>query len=411
MNTYNNSLGFYKTYYDDINWGADEKDSDNKKEFERKNQKITQSKLIDVEELPLVKFCKEEDAIELVTVYPGLLMGSGITHGSGREGEIKIGFYFDHTTGLPIIPGSSVKGTLRSVFPMDYLKNAKKEDKDEEKSILEAKAKACKEYLKNEINKIVKETGQTWSADHIETLERWLFGDNEAGKESQVAMSDRIVFYDAYPIRMLKGDNLPCLGLDFITPHSDPLKNPIPIQFLKVMPGLVYRFQFRWTRYVDEKNNLELTVKDLQTLFTVILKDIGIGAKTNVGYGQLLSIKEYLDNYGGEDQNVSSHAQSLDIGLAAEVSFSQSDEPQRYHIPPRCGDTIKLPVQIKAGRNDDDFRRIVFHTDPPNMIKGMKDKKGRFKDVETDGYSTATVRIRKDRRDEVDEIIEPKIKK
>src|SRR5690606_9438219 len=57
------------------------------------------------------------DRWELYTTYPGLLIGSGYQHESGGENEFKIGFFFDYTTGLPQIPGSSVKGVLRSSFP------------------------------------------------------------------------------------------------------------------------------------------------------------------------------------------------------------------------------------------------------------------------------------------------------
>ncbi|HAL64476.1 MAG TPA: hypothetical protein DCP10_02770, partial [Bacteroidales bacterium] len=55
------------------------------------------------------------------TTYPGLLIGSGYTHeaifDSKNEEAFKIGFFFDHTTGMPCIPGHSVKGVLRNAFP------------------------------------------------------------------------------------------------------------------------------------------------------------------------------------------------------------------------------------------------------------------------------------------------------
>ncbi|MDP3829957.1 MAG: RAMP superfamily CRISPR-associated protein, partial [Ignavibacteriaceae bacterium] len=54
------------------------------------------------------------DHFELTTIYPGLLIGSGYNHEIGnQENELKLGFFFDYTTGLPCIPGSSVKGVLR----------------------------------------------------------------------------------------------------------------------------------------------------------------------------------------------------------------------------------------------------------------------------------------------------------
>lgn len=405
MNTYNNGLRFYKTYYDNIDWGLDKKNAQNKRKFEEENTAITESKLKDGgSDLPLQQLCEDQAAIELVTMYPGLLMGTGITHGTGREGEIKVGFYFDHTTGLPVIPGSSVKGTLRSVFPLDYLKNAKKAKKDE-KEILKVKADACKDYLVTEINKIIEQ--KNWTVEHIEDFERWLFGDNEAGKESQIPMSERVVFYDAYPVRMLKGDDLSFMGLDFITPHKEPLKDPNPIQFLKVMPGLVYRFQFRWAEY--KKSDLHLTPDHLKQLFTVILQDIGIGAKTNVGYGQLLTKEDYLQNYGGKTNRGEGNLQPADDRPTRQSTDPGAPPP--LTVPPKGGEVLELKAKIKAGRKEGDPRRIVFHTQPKNMIKGMKDKKGRFADKETDSFVTLKVRIRRDRRDEVAEIIEPKAPK
>ncbi|MEZ4966913.1 MAG: RAMP superfamily CRISPR-associated protein [Saprospiraceae bacterium] len=62
---------------------------------------------------------KTEHSFRLKTTYPGLLIGSGYQHETGAEGELKLGFFFDHTSGLPVIPGSSVKGVLRSVFHKD----------------------------------------------------------------------------------------------------------------------------------------------------------------------------------------------------------------------------------------------------------------------------------------------------
>ena len=60
---------------------------------------------------------------ELKTTYPGALIGSGLVHGVGDDHEIKIGFQFDYVSGLPYIPGSSVKGILRSMFgKADYIK-------------------------------------------------------------------------------------------------------------------------------------------------------------------------------------------------------------------------------------------------------------------------------------------------
>lgn len=66
----------------------------------------------------------------LSTYYPGLITGIGMQHQTTlswtitEEGktitipELKLGMAFDYATGLPIIPGSSLKGVLRELFPI-----------------------------------------------------------------------------------------------------------------------------------------------------------------------------------------------------------------------------------------------------------------------------------------------------
>ena len=63
-------------------------------------------------------------SFSLKTKYPGLLIGVGNAHGSGGLGDIDLGFSFDYVTGCPYIPGSTVKGVLRSAFAHDeYIKS------------------------------------------------------------------------------------------------------------------------------------------------------------------------------------------------------------------------------------------------------------------------------------------------
>jgi CRISPR type III-B/RAMP module RAMP protein Cmr6 len=104
----------------------------------------------------------------------------------------------------------------------------------------------------------------------LESLKNEIFGNQEGeGKD---------VFYDAW-IDISKTPTNKFLAKDFITPHTNPLKNPTPLQFLKVLPRIGFNFQFSLNDGI-----LNSTQKEL--LFKKILLTIGIGAKTNVGYGQ-----------------------------------------------------------------------------------------------------------------------------
>lgn len=196
--------------------------------------------------------------INMKTTYPGLLIGSGYNHDTGLEGDFKIGFFFDYTTGMPIIPGSSVKGLLRSIFPNS------KDDED--------RRKEKKEY----INSILK---KQYNFDVLLRIEKEIF--EGTINNDKLPMNKRDIFYDAI---IIKADKR-IFEEDFLCPHGDnPLKNPTPLKFLKVLPEV--EFQFRFDLKGDKKNERILTSEEKENLFKRILLDLGIGAKTNVGYGQ-----------------------------------------------------------------------------------------------------------------------------
>lgn len=55
-------------------------------------------------------------AFQLVTTYPGLLIGMGNPHDAKLDAAVKLGFSFDYVTGLPYLPGSSLKGICVPAF-------------------------------------------------------------------------------------------------------------------------------------------------------------------------------------------------------------------------------------------------------------------------------------------------------
>ncbi|MCW1735720.1 type III-B CRISPR module RAMP protein Cmr6 [Anaerorudis cellulosivorans] len=241
-----------------------------------------------------VSFC-------LKTIYPGLLIGSGYTHEAifnnkeEKEEAIKIGFFFDHTTGMPYIPGHSVKGVLRNAFP-----NHKNEKFVEEKTetIIDYLGKKddelmvfFKEYLSSKFKNDNQDDAPSFSHKlFVELLGNIIFEGKEPcafNKKTnsleyrQIPIYKRDIFYDAY---FYEGNrNREFLGTDYITPHPNPLKNPNPIKFLKILPNVKIKFQF------DLKDNL-ISKELKKELFKKILLDFGIGAKTNVGYGKFTEV-------------------------------------------------------------------------------------------------------------------------
>ena len=198
---------------------------------------------------PLDKCIAPHD-FDMKTVYPGLLIGTGLSHSFGGKGEAKLGICLDYTTGMPYIPGSSVKGTLRSAFcDTEYIRNLL----PDEKSI------------------------------DIAELEARIFGNSidKDRKQYSVSANEQDTFYDAVITSTGK-----LLATDFITPHRQnkklmELAEPNPITMIRIRPGVKLKFQFHL------KETLGITPDQKLKIFQTILQDIGIGAKTNVGYGSL----------------------------------------------------------------------------------------------------------------------------
>ncbi len=145
---------------------------------------------------------------------------------------------------------------MRSVFPCSFSKA--------DKQFKEARTAYIHGLLNN-------------TAINVEELEAEIF----EGKDCE-SIYERDIFMDALITGVTANGMF--LGSDYITPHNDkPLKNPTPIMFLKLLPKVSITFTFRLNIGI-------ITAKQKKQLFECILKDMGIGGKTNVGYGQLVSI-------------------------------------------------------------------------------------------------------------------------
>ena len=223
-----------------LDWMQIKTNKANPRILKKRNARLTEGGLLHVIDKPL----ETKDVFSLEIVYPGLVTGIGINHEATIEGEFKLGMHFDWTWGMPVVYGSSVKGMLRSYF---------------------------KEFYKPK-------EGQPSAQDAIEDI-------FNGGKKS---IYKRDVFFDAVITKADKKGRILCS--DSITPHGDnPLKNPIPITFLKIAPGCQLEFRFRLvpTEIERDKKVLTLSPKEKLAIFKEILTTVGIGAKTNVGYGQL----------------------------------------------------------------------------------------------------------------------------
>jgi CRISPR-associated protein Cmr6 len=243
--------------------------------------------------------------------YPGLFTGSGYTHEYTKEDDkkdaFKTGFFFDHVTGMPCLPGHSIKGPVRAAFPKgdnDRYKNEKAKYIVQEiirPNISQKPEDLYKDYL----GKIGIENAGYSIELFVDLLSNIMFEgkkpvhyeDNKFHYQ-QMGLYEKDVFYDAYIVN--GGADGRFLDSDYITHHEHPLKNPNPVKFLKLAPGVGVKFQFKFS------DNL-LSAGQKESICKAILLDFGAGAKTNTGYGQFS--EEPFFEQGTQTNTVSSLAE------------------------------------------------------------------------------------------------------
>jgi len=297
-----------------------------------------------------------DEQFELTTVYPGLLIGSGYVHNVLGDDALKLGFFFDHTTGLPCIPGSSVKGVLRDACEKDegnyilsIIEELKSGERKAVKDEIEIKNIALSFY--EDVGKkqplfMKKEIGKNGVEKIIpsEFVKKVFIGEG-------IPIYKRDIFFDAFPIHSFN-DNGKFLANDYITHHEDPLKNPNPVQFLKVLPQVTFRFDFKLTdKGMDKDLKLEL--------FKQILLDLGIGAKTNVGYGQFTN------------------------ALKTDMNNSEKDIKSQHQKGNSSTKMQNIPFGVKLNKNEildakiidiiGDYYRFGFNKDDNDCIVSKKE--------------------------------------
>lgn len=260
----------------------------NKEIYDKNNHHLLEFQIPTKESLPIKNDNPNIQSINLKTTYPGLLVGAGNPHPVFKKDHtsdqknsdkdfsfFQLGFSMDYTTGLPIITGSSLKGALRSVF----FSNEKNE------KIRQGKLEDIQTILKNIKNIKV---FQTIAEDEkmICKLEKHLFeGLDFQEKPKSLSLYQRDLFLDSF----VTSKNTKIFGEDYITHHPSPIQNPIPIKFMRILPNIEFEFRFVLSNYED--NTYTITSADKKVLFETIMKSIGfaLGARKNVGYGNLVN--------------------------------------------------------------------------------------------------------------------------
>lgn len=245
----------------------------------------------------------------LRTEYPGLIIGSGNMHGAGDLGnsddDVNMGFSFDYVTGQPYIPGSSVKGVLRSHF------------KNHPEAVAE----------------ILNSSGDYGaSKEDIGNLEKLIFDNSDIFLDA--------VVYDGNKYKKL-------LGFDSITPHKEVTGNPMPIRIIKILPDVC--FEFRFVLRDRELNGKKLSSGKLKWLFSELLRTFGAGAKTNVGYGNFVK-----SNNKRTEKIASNHKE---IPSAQTDGTAQKTEYRKSGKAGNQSDNIDVSERVKCPHcNADNFK-------------------------------------------------------
>ncbi|MCX8082695.1 MAG: type III-B CRISPR module RAMP protein Cmr6 [bacterium] len=197
--------------------------------------------------------------------------------GLGTNSVLETSMTLHHILGVPYIPGTAVKGMLSTYYI------------EQNREQLEEKLREYKENDENE-NKKKYATIEEFASEQDENYIK-LFG-NQKNKGN-------VTFLDAYP------ENFPVLEIDVMNCHYQPYYSgdtengqltppadwlsPNPIKFLTVKKDTKFIFPF-----ITENDEMK---RDVETLIKGALENLGIGAKTAVGYGyfkevEILNIEE-----------------------------------------------------------------------------------------------------------------------
>ena len=204
-------------------------------------------------------------------------LASPYVSGLGSGHPTETGMVLDRNTGMPFVPGTSIKGAMRLAHALQL-------------------AKKDASLIKPD-----KKTGKDAIPDDTPSMRR-LFGDTDT---SPGAVRGQLVFLDAFP------EKLPELTMDIMTPHFskyygakdkakklEETENPVLIPFLVVPRGTSFVFRCLVSP-LQESPNKDLHWSDddnaaVADMFRHGLEELGLGAKTAAGYGRFTGVTDAM---------------------------------------------------------------------------------------------------------------------
>lgn len=201
-----------------------------------------------------------------------------------------------HIYGIPYIPGQAIKGVIRN-----YIIKARHDE-------FEEKAFKC--------DKFISYFGGEKQGDS---------GVKKAGQNYQ----GKVIFFDAFPCN----DNY-IIEKDVMTPHykdyyeagkkapTDDMK-PVPIEFL-VVKNAIFKV------YIAIKKSNDINKEEVKELFFETFKFMGIGAKTNLGYG-FIDIEHIKNKYNEFKSKLEKEkTKNMSVGEKIVYNFKKGDFNSRF---------------------------------------------------------------------------------
>ncbi len=202
-----------------------------------------------------------------------MVLKSRLIIGLGGKGALEIGITLDHVTGLPVIPGSALKGVARSYFLLRIAKSNKL-------ALDPADPQAMNEALNELESQLTAEVSQHQHAH----LFRQAFG--------ALGQAGALIFHDAVLVPRFSE----LFAVDVMTPHFSKYyrstggaapgddDSPNPVSFVTVAADVQFAFA------VGLRAGAPADSIDLGWAYTALSRAIpalGIGSKTAAGYGWL----------------------------------------------------------------------------------------------------------------------------
>jgi len=251
----------------------------------------------------------------------------------GRANVLEnVGLSAERTTGLPIIPGTALKGVVSTwacwaehFKPADGSFREFSKDSTQRRNFTAAEAKL---------------------AQHI------LGDDTATGSEH----AGEVIFVGGFPVRP------PSLGLDIVNPHHESQDGRdktklTPNAFLCVEPGTLWRFAF----YVRPgARDATALLTQTKTWIEEALIQIGIGAKTAAGYGRF---RKPIDTDRAEEEQHEARA------AAAKVAAAKKAEANAEKVRQQAAAQAALKSDYS---NDATFKNRVLHKLEPGQLEQLR---------------------------------------